>query len=318
MISLENLYQAYEEYRIKHPFKGKCKGLDDPMNYIMELGGKRIRPLLVLAAGDGFNIQAPTLLPLAHAVEVFHNFSLVHDDIMDKAPLRRGKSTVHIRWDESTAILAGDNLLIEAIDCILQSQHPKQNELLALFIKTSREVCEGQMMDMEFPKLEKVNIEAYLEMIKLKTAVLLGCSLSMGAIASGANEHIQALMYALGISMGLEFQLMDDYLDTFGEKAEIGKKIGGDIAENKNTWLKITSEEWYPEETKEYFSIENETVKIETITTFWRKKGLDVQLLNIKNEYGNKSHQILAKLDQEGVKTASLRAIQALLENRTK
>lgn len=211
--------------------------LYEPASYIMQLDGKRIRPVLALLAADAVGGSFKNALPAALAVEVFHNFSLVHDDIMDDAPLRRGQSTVHEKWDANTGILSGDVMLIWAYECLNVYPGTLFKELTSLFSATARKVCEGQQNDMDFPNQKLVTQQEYMQMIAYKTAVLLGCSLQMGALVGGASKETSLPFYNFGIELGLAFQLQDDYLDAFGDPETFGKQIGGDIIENKKTLL---------------------------------------------------------------------------------
>ena len=208
-----------------------------PIQYLMELGGKRIRPFLTLMAGEVFGVTVKDAMGAAMAVEVFHNFTLMHDDIMDSAALRRGKTTVHEKWDVNTAILSGDAMLIKAYQALESYPTDVFQKLTRLFSKTALEVCEGQQYDMDFETNSSVSQEEYIEMIRLKTGVLVGCALQMGAIIAKASDLDQKAIYDFGIQLGLAFQLQDDYLDTFGDQDSFGKKIGGDILEDKKTIL---------------------------------------------------------------------------------
>lgn len=234
---LEQLKKSYESYLELNPFQGKPQELYDAMNYMMSLGGKRIRPILTLLATRALDTQTDLALPAAHAMEVFHNFTLAHDDIMDEAPLRRNQPTLHIQTQTATAILAGDNMLIKAYERLLEFPSPLNLELVKLLNKTAAEICEGQQYDMNFEKQETVSIEVYIEMIRLKTAVLLGCCMQTGAIIANASSDIQRSFYHFGELAGIGFQIMDDYLDTFGTEAQVGKQIGGDILAAKKTAL---------------------------------------------------------------------------------
>lgn len=208
-----------------------------PMKYLLDLGGKRIRPFLTLMAAEAYGVDVKDAMGAAMAVEVFHNFTLMHDDIMDKAFLRRGETTVHEKWDINTAILSGDAMLIRAYQSLEDYPQPIFKPLTRLLSKTAIEVCEGQQYDMDYETSLGGSQEAYLEMIRLKTAVLVGCALQMGAIIGNASEEDQQSIYDFGIQLGLAFQLQDDYLDTFGDQETFGKKIGGDILEDKKTIL---------------------------------------------------------------------------------
>lgn len=216
-------------------------GLYQPIDYVLSLGGKRIRPVLTLLACKLFSDDEKQALSTALAVEVFHNFTLLHDDVMDRADTRRGKPTVHKKWNDNTAILSGDAMLIKAYQLLQQAPADKLPILLDLFSKTAIEVCEGQQYDVDFENDLAVQLPQYIEMIRLKTAVLLAAALKMGAIIGGASQQDADALYHYGINLGLAFQLRDDYLDSFGDPAVFGKKIGGDICCNKKTFLMITA-----------------------------------------------------------------------------
>ena len=214
------------------------KGLYDPLRYMIEIGGKRIRPRLCLTTYSLFKDGFPeNILGPAAALEVFHSFTLIHDDIMDKADVRRGVPTVYRKWDENTAILSGDVMSIESYKLIAKAPAEVLPEALGLFSKTAAEVCEGQQYDMDFEDLECVPMSDYLKMIGLKTAVLIACSAKMGAVVAGAPEETCELLYKYGYDLGLAFQIADDWLDTYGDPAVFGKAIGGDIVNNKKSWL---------------------------------------------------------------------------------
>ncbi len=211
--------------------------LYEPVRYILSLGGKRIRPALTLMICDFFGTDFKKAIPAALAIEMFHNFSLIHDDIMDDAPLRRGEQTVHEKWDTNTAILSGDAMLILAYR-FFESYEPQMfQELAKLFSKTALQVCEGQQNDMDFETREDVNLAEYIQMIDHKTAVLLGAAMEMGAIVAGASKNDQDKIYEFGRNLGIAFQLQDDYLDVFGNPDTFGKQVGGDIISNKKTFL---------------------------------------------------------------------------------
>ncbi len=210
-----------------------------PIDYMMQLGGKRLRPVLTLMACELYDKNVNKALDAALAIEVFHNFTLVHDDIMDNAPLRRGKETVYKKWDMPIAILSGDLMMIKAVEILSKTIDTPLLPLLQVFNKTAAEVCEGQQIDMNFETRKDVTHAEYLEMITLKTAVLLGCALKIGALIGGADEEDADNLYAYGKNIGIAFQIQDDILDSFGKEAEIGKRIGGDIASNKKTLLLI-------------------------------------------------------------------------------
>ena len=237
-MNLTKAYQKEFKYSLEKFISDKSpQNLYRPMDYILDLGGKRIRPYLCLMAAEAYGINPDKAMGAALSLEVFHNFTLMHDDIMDKASLRRGNKTVHEKWGVNAAILSGDAMLIKAyqsIECYPSDIFQKLTQLLS---KTAIEVCEGQQYDMDFETSLTVSQEEYIKMIRLKTAVLVGCALQMGAIIGGASRKDITAIYDFGIHLGLAFQLQDDYLDAFGDQATFGKKIGGDILENKKTIL---------------------------------------------------------------------------------
>lgn len=220
-------------------YQGTPNELYEPINYILQLGGKRLRPVLVGMAAELFDGNKNKVDAIAKAVEIFHNFSLVHDDIMDNAPLRRGQETVHEKWNTNIAILSGDVMLVKAYEELIQGDYTNLAAIIQVFNQTAIEVCEGQQMDMNFETRTSVSIEEYIEMIKLKTSVLLGGAVKMGALAVGANVNDAEKIYQFGVNMGIAFQLMDDYLDAFGDPEKFGKQVGGDILSNKKTYLNI-------------------------------------------------------------------------------
>lgn len=273
----------------------KPAGLYNPMRYILELGGKRIRPVLALIAADAVGGDIKKALPAALAVEVFHNFSLVHDDIMDEAPLRRGKATVHEKWDANTGILSGDVMLVKAYQCLDAYPAELFKELTQLFSQTAKEVCEGQQYDMDFPQQDNVSQAEYLRMIKNKTAVLLGCSLQMGAIIGGLSREESQPFYDFGIELGLAFQLQDDYLDAFGDPLTFGKQVGGDIIENKKTLLYLLAlekgDKVQQAELEELFSSQPQDPrdKIATVKTLFKATKADLAIQQLMTQYTNKA-----------------------------
>ncbi len=250
--SYTKLSTEFDEYfsQIINEFPKHPKNLYQPVSYFLNLGGKRIRPLLTLIAVDCFNADVKKAMPAAAAVELFHNFSLIHDDIMDNAPLRRGKQTVHEKWNSNIGILSGDVLLVKAYQQLNKCEKDIAIELQEIFSQTAKEVCEGQQYDMDFESRENVTIEEYLEMIKLKTAVLLACCLKMGSVCAGASRKSAEVFCTAGKNLGIAFQLTDDYLDVFGDTAKVGKQSGGDIISNKKTWLLLKAFELAKPENK--------------------------------------------------------------------
>lgn len=222
-------------------WKREPYGLYEPIAYTLASGGKRLRPRLVLLAAEIFGGKETDVLPAALAIEVFHNFTLLHDDVMDKADIRRGRPTVHVRWNDNTAILSGDQMVIEAYKLLSNVPADRLPQTLRLFNKMATEICEGQQYDMEFETREQVSIEEYMHMIRLKTSVLLATALQIGAYIAGATEAQQQALYEYGINIGLAFQIQDDILDVYGDPKTFGKAIGGDICCNKKTYMLLTA-----------------------------------------------------------------------------
>jgi geranylgeranyl diphosphate synthase type II len=233
-------YQHWIELEIQRQKFGKQpSSLYEPIRYLMSLGGKRLRPMLAMLSYSLFRDDAKSIVPFAVAVEAFHNFTLMHDDIMDKAPLRRGEPTVHKKWNVNTAILSGDVMLVKVYEMFFKLEPAKLKSVLQIFNKCASEVCEGQQWDMEFETTTNVTASQYLEMIRLKTAVLLGFSLELGAILADASDSDRKSLREFGINIGLGFQLKDDLLDAYADPDKFGKQVGGDIIANKKTYLLI-------------------------------------------------------------------------------
>jgi geranylgeranyl diphosphate synthase type II len=239
MQSIQQLQQLVSQSLQAQSYGSSPAELYEPITYIMALGGKRMRPCLLLAACDMFNGDVYDALPAARGIEVFHNFTLMHDDIMDKAPLRRGKPTVHQKWNANVAILSGDVMLIEAYKLIMQVDGQVLRPVLDIFNDVSVGVCEGQQLDMNFETSSQVNNADYINMIRLKTAVLLGGALKIGATIGGSSAANARLLYTFGEQLGIAFQLQDDILDVYGDPEKFGKQVGGDIIANKKTYLLI-------------------------------------------------------------------------------
>lgn len=215
--------------------------LYDPIRYILKLGGKRIRPILTILGAEMFDMDRSKSIDQALAIELFHNFTLIHDDIMDAAPLRRKQETVHTKWNSNVGILSGDAMLIMAYQQLAKSRPETLPDILDLFNRTSIEVCEGQQMDMDFEERIDVSTAEYIEMIRLKTSVLLGCALQMGAIVANASKLDQAELYSFGVNVGIAFQIQDDILDLYADPEKFGKQVGGDVIANKKTILHLTA-----------------------------------------------------------------------------
>lgn len=237
MYNYEEMLKKFSQVLEKEDFSGTPVELYEPIDYIMDLGGKRLRPVLLLMACDAFNGDIDAAMPAALAIEIFHNFTLVHDDIMDGAEIRRGKETIWNIWGEDTAILAGDTMFAMAVEKLINTSHPRLNSILNAFITVTKEVCEGQQLDMNFEDEDKTTIPDYLGMIGLKTAKLMGTSLKIGAILGNASEEDIKNMYEFGVDIGMAFQLKDDLLDVFGNVDKFGKMPGGDILSDKKTFL---------------------------------------------------------------------------------
>ncbi|WP_224487830.1 polyprenyl synthetase family protein [Robertkochia flava] len=323
MLSIE----AYREIFLRH-LESRIDlkepvNLYEPMRYILGLGGKRLRPTLTLVTADLFGGNHQEALDAALAVEIFHNFSLVHDDIMDDAPLRRGKQTVHEKWDINTGILSGDAMLILAYQ-LFENYEPETFSALArLFSKTAIEVCEGQQYDVDFENRDDVSIEEYLKMITYKTAVLLGASLKMGAIIAGAKEEEARSIYDFGIHLGIAFQIMDDYLDAFGDQETFGKQVGGDIIENKKTYLYLKTLENLSKDDatqlEHLYSInpEDPTDKVHSVKELMVSSGAAELTQQAIASYTNKALEILSTLGQDEEKKAILKGFAHSLMKRT-
>lgn len=297
--------------------------LYNPVNYILELGGKRLRPVLTLMSAELFGADYHKALDAALSIEVFHNFSLIHDDIMDDAPLRRGQETVHEKWDINTGILSGDAMLIMAYQLFENYNSNTFQALAKLFSKTALEVCEGQQYDVDFETRDDVEIFEYLKMIEYKTAVLVGAAMKMGAIVAGANENDQNNIYEFGKNLGIAFQLQDDYLDAFGNPKTFGKQVGGDIIENKKTVLYLKTMELASEDDKKQmehlYSLNpsDQTDKIETIKSIFITSGSAQATKNEITLFTNKAFDVLQKLNISDSNKAILKAFGTQLMNRT-
>lgn len=323
MKSLESYRQLVENALNEYTKFDGPENLYDPMVYILGLGGKRLRPILTLAAAELFGGTAESALKAALAIEVFHNFTLVHDDIMDEAPIRRGKTTVHKKWDLNTGILSGDAMLIEAYRFLEDYPPELFKPLNSVFSKTAIEVCEGQQMDMDFERRSDVGIEEYLRMIELKTSVLVGCALKMGAMISDASEENQEAIYDFGRYLGIAFQLQDDFLDAFGNSEEFGKQTGGDITENKKTYLVLKALEQgndsQKRELRKLYSIEDidNSEKVAETLGLFKETGADKATRAAIEEYTQKAFQKLNNLHIDEDKKEFLRQFGNMLMNRT-
>lgn len=304
-----NEYKPFQEHFQQHlqaflrEYAKQPETLYAPFRYIFSLGGKQVRPLLVYIANDMFNGKPEYAADAALAVEIFHNFSLVHDDIMDHAPLRRGRETVHKKWNGSTAILSGDALLVAAYTQLEKYPAEKALQLMRLFSRTALEVCEGQQIDMDFEVQEEVTLEEYLQMIRKKTAVLLACSLAMGAYAANAPESEAKKMYAIGIEAGLAFQIQDDLLDTFGASPQTGKQTGGDILSHKKTWLALKALEdilsHEKQKVKNLLAAKHlpDVEKVEQVKNIYRQLDIPEKAENAIQHHTEKAIELIRHLD---------------------
>jgi geranylgeranyl diphosphate synthase type II len=286
MQSFETLSKQFADKFDTRHFPEQPASLYEPNEYFLKLGGKRIRPVLCLMGNELFDDIIPDAWHAATAIELFHNFTLIHDDIMDKAPLRRGKQTVHIKYNDSTALLAGDVMLVRAYEYLNKISSSYLHKVLALFNKTAVEVCEGQQLDMDYELKEDVNMNDYLKMIELKTSVALAASLKIGALLGGGGERNQNLLYEFGRKLGIAFQVQDDYLDAFGDGTKTGKQVGGDILANKKTFLLIHAMESAPHK-KELDQLirSNPVNKVEKVLAVYKDCKVDEWALQLKNMY---------------------------------
>lgn len=297
------------------------KGLYAPIAYTMAAGGKRVRPQLAMIACGIFGGKEEEVAPAAMALEVFHNFTLLHDDVMDKAEVRRGRPTVHIQWNENTAILSGDQMMIEAYKLLSEVPAEKLPKVLRLFNKMATEICEGQQYDVDFESQEHVTIEEYLKMIRLKTSVLLATALQIGSYLAGANEAQQEALYQFGINVGLAFQIQDDILDVWGDPKTFGKAVGGDISCNKKTYVYLTAQKLADDELAEelhqwYGSVlDDNTEKIAAVKGIFEQLNVRAACEAVVEDYTHKAIQILSSLPQNAA-TEQLRQLANKLNTR--
>lgn len=316
-------YQDYFDKHLKSYNQSKTpKNLYEPIQYVLEIGGKRLRPILTLITADCFGGNISDSLNAALAIEVFHNFTLIHDDIMDNASLRRGKQTVHEKWNINTGILSGDAMLIMAYKLFESYPQSQSQELIKLFSKTALEVCEGQQYDIDFGNRFDVTTAEYLKMIEYKTAVLVASAMQMGAIIADASSEDQQKCFDFGRNLGIAFQLKDDYLDTFGDPKTFGKQIGGDIIENKKTYLFTKSIEMGSEATrnilKELYNqdLSNNEKKIFKVIEIFNETGAaDANCIAIK-KYTEKAFSSLKSLSIDSSKKNLLRDFGTQLMSR--
>jgi len=323
MYTVPSLKKAYLDYLHENPFTQTPKALFEPVDYIMQLGGKRLRPILVLMAYNLYKKEIQPALPIAQAVEIFHNFSLVHDDIMDEAPLRRGQPTVHHKYDINTGILSGDVMLIYAYKYLLKIEEQRLiPAIIKVFTEVAEAVCVGQQYDMDFETSDTVTIPEYLKMIENKTALLLVGALKMGAILADADEQDVYHLGEFGRNIGIAFQLQDDILDTFGDPEKFGKRVGGDIVQNKKTFLVLkTIEEANPIDKNKLLTLmqtypKDEEKKIKEVRAIFKRNNIQQLADVIKKTYQDKAMLHLEKVQLESVRKRHLKSLADQLLSR--
>ena len=319
MFSFQELSQQFEERFSGRHFPEAPVSLYDPAQYILSLGGKRIRPVLCLMGNELVNKINPDTWHVATAIELFHNFTLIHDDIMDQAPLRRGMETVHYKYGESTALLAGDVMLVVAYDYVNRINKDCLQKVIRLFNKTAKEVCEGQQLDMDFSQRDTVHFGEYLTMIELKTSVALAASLQLGAILGGAGEGNQQHLYEFGRNLGIAFQVQDDYLDAFGDPDKFGKQVGGDILANKKTFLSIHALEVATPAQRQALEEQfkgNAIAKVEKVLQLFKDTQADAWATELKDTYFKKAMHHLEEIAVVSARKKPLEELAEYLINR--
>lgn len=314
MHTFKELVDSFETFFTRKHFPPAPATLYEPGEYFLSRGGKRIRPVMCLMGNELFDAIQPDSWAVATAIELFHNFTLIHDDIMDAAPLRRGMETVHVKYGESTALLAGDVMMIRAYEQLSSVQTQYLPRILQLFNKTAREVCEGQQLDMDFEKAPSVPLNDYIHMITLKTSVLLATSLQTGAVLGGASEGNCQHMYEFGKNLGIAFQVQDDYLDAFGDPEKFGKEVGGDIRQNKKTFLLLHAlETASPEQRKQLQELMQENLpdKVQQVLQLFRACNVDAWATKLKDQY---LQTALHHLDAIAVVSARKKPLRDLAE----
>ena len=320
MHSFTELSKIFEEhFNIRH-FPDHTPTLYEPAQYILKLGGKRVRPVAVLMGNELFGEIEPDAYHAAAGIELFHNFSLIHDDIMDKAPVRRGMPTVHATYGESTALLAGDVMFVKAYEYLNKMKVDHLQKVLHLFNNTAKAVCEGQQLDMDFEQRSSVSLNEYVHMITLKTSVLLAASLQLGAILGGTGERNQQHIFEFGKNLGIAFQVQDDYLDAFGDPEKFGKQVGGDIIANKKTFLMIHAMEAADESSKKILRqllTENSTDKVEKVLQIFKSCGVDNWANQLKEKYLQTALQHLDDIAVTSKRKEPLKALALFLIDRS-
>ena len=324
MYSQYQLSEYFEKELARQHFGGFPSQLYEPIEYTLKLGGKRIRPVLTLMGCCLFDNDLAKALPQAIAIELFHNFTLIHDDIMDNAPVRRGKKTVFKKWNQNTAILSGDTLFAKAYQYAQMADKEILGEVLSVFSQTAIEVCEGQQLDLEFENRNDVTVDEYMEMIRLKTGVLFASSLKIGSLIGGASPADTENLYNFGISIGLGFQLEDDLLDTYGDVEVFGKKTGGDIVSNKKTFLYLKALERADANTRNELirlyteTQQDEEEKIKTVKQYFARLDVEKETSLLIDKYFNNSMVYLNKVNIDEEKKNELKTVAQRMVNRVK
>jgi len=319
MHSFEELAKKFAAYFDHRHFPESPATLYEPAGYFLQIGGKRVRPVLCLMGNELFDDISPDAWHAANAIELFHNFTLIHDDIMDKAPLRRGKETVHIKYGENTALLTGDVVLVKAYDYLNRISAANIQQVMHLFNKTAIEVCEGQQLDMDFEKMDTVSLDEYLRMIELKTSVSLAASLRVGAMLGGSGERNQDLIYEFGRKLGLAFQVQDDYLDAFGDPEKFGKQVGGDILANKKTFLLIHALETTTSSQKKELQdllLTNPSDKVQRVVQIFKYCKVDEWALELKNKFLDEAMLSMEEIAVTSKRKEPLRELALFLVKR--
>lgn len=322
MYTADEILDKVNEYIGNLSYGRRPQSLYEPIRYVLSLGGKRIRPTLMLLSYNLFRDDPETILSPACALETYHNYTLLHDDLMDDAPLRRGQQTVHVRWDANTAILSGDSMLVLAFERMQQCDDRHLRDVLRLFTVTALEIGEGQQYDMEFENRNDVTEAEYIEMIRLKTSVLLACAVKLGALLADAPAGDVENLYKFGERIGLAFQLQDDYLDVYGDPKVFGKKIGGDITSNKKTYMLINAlnkaNAWQRKELEKWIGCRSfdRDEKVAAVTALYSKIGVDKMAIDCINRYFDEANKYLSAVNLPGARKTELTAYAQKLLHR--
>lgn len=322
MINADQILKLVNDYLVQLPYDRRPASLYEPIRYVLSMGGKRIRPVLMLLSYNLFKEDPETILMPACALETYHNYTLLHDDLMDNADLRRGHETVHKKWNANTAILSGDSMLVLAYQRMQQCSSDKMAEMLALFTETALEIGEGQEYDMAFEHRDDVSEEEYIEMIRLKTSVLLACALKIGAILAGASKEDADNLYRFGEQIGLAFQLQDDFLDVYGDTRVFGKAIGGDITSNKKTFMLINALNHANEEQRRQLESWigatefDRDEKVAAVTRLYNEIGIDRMAQDKIAYYFEQSRKYLQAVSVDESRKAELAAYAQRMMNR--